>query len=261
MMTKYKHTNTWKSNMSVKLSGKNNPMYGKTGERSPRFGRHQSEHQKDVASKTHKNKVVSKETREKMRVAKSGIIQSDKTKLKRRLALKGQKRTAQTKEKQSIRAFARGTPWSWINAARKANTGRKLSDEHKRKMRIWKANVADKFKDTKIELALQQELTKRNIQFKKHVPLIGQPDIFVEPNICIFADGDMYHAHPDKYKADDIVPKINMFAKDKWEYDKNITNILLEQNYKVLRFWERDINKSAGSACDSIENTMREKNE
>ena len=52
-------------------------------------------------------------------------------------------------------------------------------------------------KDTKIEIILQKELTKRDIPFVTHKALFGQPDIFIEPNICVFADGDYWHNYPE----------------------------------------------------------------
>jgi len=121
--------------------------------------------------------------------------------------------------------------------------GKHHTEKTKEKMRIGCANRVNKFKDTAPELKVQNELISRNIQFEKHKPIVGIPDVFIEPNICIFVDGNLYHAHPDIYKPDEIVPKINMLASKKWEYDKNITDKLIKLNYIVLRFWEKDIHK------------------
>jgi len=107
-------------------------------------------------------------------------------------------------------------------------------------------------KDSKPEKILQAELIKRNIQFKKHVPLIGQPDIFIEPNICIFADGDYWHANPAKYKGTDLLIG-NTLAKDKWNYDKSINKKLRNQNYNVIRFWEKEIKRDIKSIVDKLE--------
>lgn len=55
--------------------------------------------------------------------------------------------------------------------------------------------------------------------------------------IAIQVDGDYWHCHPEKYKNGPI----NKTQKYVVERDKKC-NIFLElQNYKVLRFWERDI--------------------
>jgi G:T-mismatch repair DNA endonuclease (very short patch repair protein) len=163
--------------------------------------------------------------------------------------------------KLSEKAKLRGMPVAVIEAARKFNTGRKFTEERKEKNRISRAAIMKtqpfKFKDTKPELKLQEELLKQNLIFEKHVPLIGQPDIFIEPNICIFVDGDLYYVNPNRFKATDIVPKINMLASKKWEYDNLITNNLINQNYIVLRFWENDIYKNMQLIMNKIENAMR----
>lgn len=91
-------------------------------------------------------------------------------------------------------------------------------------------------KDTKIEIKLQNELSKRNIKFTKHKPIIGQPDIFIEPNICIFADGDYWHNLPT--------------SKEK---DQKITNELKNLGYKVLRFWEHEIVNNIDNCINTIE--------
>jgi DNA mismatch endonuclease (patch repair protein) len=91
-------------------------------------------------------------------------------------------------------------------------------------------------KDTSIEVALQNELNKRGIKFEKHYPIQGQPDIFITPNICVFADGDYWHNYPS--------------GRDK---DKRITQELQNKGFKVLRFWERDINKNIEKCICQIE--------
>lgn len=122
--------------------------------------------------------------------------------------------------------------------------GYKLSAETKQKIRLnqlehwknpqYKENIRQKrlhqiipLKNTKIEIVLQQELTKRKISFITHKPIIGQPDIFIEPNICIFADGNYWHNLP---KAQ--------------ERDKRISKELEDKGYRVLRFWEKEINNN-----------------
>lgn len=81
------------------------------------------------------------------------------------------------------------------------------------------------FNNTKIEVILQKELKKENIKFRTHrYDLPGTPDIFIEPNICIFADGDYWHS-----------------KKEQIEKDKINNKKLKEMNYVVLRFWEHEI--------------------
>lgn len=96
------------------------------------------------------------------------------------------------------------------------------------------------FKDTTIEITVQNCLKELNITFETHKAILGQPDLFIEPNICIFCDGDYFHANPDKYKASDIIMK-GLDAQKIWDRDKFVTETLESEGYKVLRFWEYEI--------------------
>jgi len=51
--------------------------------------------------------------------------------------------------------------------------------------------------DTSIEVALQEELNKRHIKYKKHIHVckICVPDIvFLDKKTAVFADGDYWHS-------------------------------------------------------------------
>lgn len=94
-------------------------------------------------------------------------------------------------------------------------------------------------KDTSIEIALQKALKERGIEFETHKTIFGQPDIFIKPNICIFADGDYWHTIPKSIPRDKLV---------------NVTLQLM--GYKVLRFWEHDIKKRLDwCICQIIQGT------
>ena len=110
-------------------------------------------------------------------------------------------------------------------------------------------------KDSSIEVKLQEELKVHSIVFKKHVSLLGQPDLFIEPNICIFADGDFFHANPVQYAASDYIIR-KQYAKDIWKRDRYITEALQKQGYTVLRFWERDIKNNLSKCFDAIQSTV-----
>lgn len=95
-------------------------------------------------------------------------------------------------------------------------------------------------KDTGIEIALQNGLKYLGIQFRKHEPITGQPDIFILPNICIFVDGRFWHADPRYYKPNDIMIGTTTAAK-MWVYDRKTILALSSCGYIVLRFWEDNI--------------------
>lgn len=91
------------------------------------------------------------------------------------------------------------------------------------------------FEDTSIELKMQNILKENKIKFEKHKAIIGQPDIFVEPNICIFCDGDYWHTLPGRQQRDTYV-----------------NEKLKEQGYTVLRFWEHEINDNIDKCFNTL---------
>lgn len=111
----------------------------------------------------------------------------------------------------------------------------KLSDETRRLIREARALQVIPFKDTSIERIMQQALATEGIAFDKHVPLPGQPDLFIKPDICIFCDGDYWHKYPDGK-----------------ENDPKITAELISKGYKVLRFWEHDIHNKLADCLEQI---------
>ena len=117
-----------------------------------------------------------------------------------------------------------GTPW---------NKGKKMGQSPK------KGKTYDQL------YGIDRALIKRNISFQSQKTIFGRPDIFIEPNICIFVDGDYWHANPNKYSATTVISRQhNKCAKDIWKRDWEVTKKLTEQNYFVLRFWETDINNN-----------------
>lgn len=106
-------------------------------------------------------------------------------------------------------------------------------------------------KDSKPEIMLQIALSLHKISFEKHKPLIGQPDIFIKPNICIFVDGDYWHANPNKYDSEKkIFGKFQ--AKDIWAKDLRIIHELNQSGYQVIRIWESDIKKNVNDCAINI---------
>jgi DNA mismatch endonuclease (patch repair protein) len=113
-------------------------------------------------------------------------------------------------------------------------------------------------KDTRPETKMQNELLRRGITFQKHRAIIGQPDIFIEPNICVFCDGNYWHAKPEVYQENRIIRR-GQTAKQIWEKDKKVNDELKKQGFEVLRFWESDINKNVAKCVDKIEEVLVKK--
>lgn len=94
------------------------------------------------------------------------------------------------------------------------------------------------------ERIVMRELRQRKIYFAKHVKsIVGKPDIvFRRKKVVVFIDSDFWHGHAERF----IMPKTNT---EYWEKkiernkqrDKEVTEELEKQGWKVIRLWEYDV--------------------
>jgi len=119
--------------------------------------------------------------------------------------------------------------------------------EVKKKNSEWQiANPNRKFKETGIEVKVENELKERNIKYTKQVQLckVAVVDfLLTDYGIAIQVDGCYYHNcpihHPDKY----IGRRDRDFKQDQ---------VLISNGYMVYRFWEHDINESVEECINGI---------
>jgi DNA mismatch endonuclease, patch repair protein len=103
---------------------------------------------------------------------------------------------------------------------------------------------------TGIEVMYAEELRRTGIKFQQHAPMLGRPDfLFAKAGIVVFLDSCFWHRCPYHYRQpksrlDYWIPKI---AKNV-SRDRRIRNAYRRSGWKVLRFWEHQVLKSA-SAC------------
>lgn len=182
----------------------------------------------------------------------------------------GRKHSEETKKKMSIIAkingngfWNKGRPLSEYNKINigLANKGKKkppFTIEHKEKLRMaliksYATNPERKEKlrramikrvlpnkNTSIELKIQDLLRENNIYFETNYPILGRPDIFIKPNICIFADGCYWHKCRECGFGENS-------HRDKW-----VTEELQKQNYIVIRIWEHEIRSNLFNKLDHI---------
>lgn len=106
-----------------------------------------------------------------------------------------------------------------------------------------------------LESALGDELTRRGIPFEYEEPIVPYIiDIFIEPDICIEADGCAYHCC--SVCGFDEHPFDGRTAEEVREDDRHKTQDLEEQGYTVLRFWGHDILQDVESVVDEIESLL-----
>jgi len=131
----------------------------------------------------------------------------------------------------SKRKISEHSPRFWL--------GKKMSVETRKKIREWNINHPNrKFKDTSIELKIEAELKRQNINYQKQVPLckIAIVDFYLpEYRIVIQCDGDYWHKYPQGR-----------------EKDRQQDRVLTFNGFNVYRFWEHEINQSPKKCIKQI---------
>jgi len=251
-----KHTEEEKKKMSERMKGKfvgkNHPMYGRhhlpesrkrisekmKGEKNPNFGKHPTPWNLGIPR--------TEEEKKKMSENRKGIPSWNKDK-------------TGVYSEESLRRMSEGRKGK---TAGKDNPmfGKKQSLEARKIIREKRLHQVFPIKDSKIEKILQEQLKKHKIKFQKHLPILGQPDLFIEPNICIFADGDYWHGWTYLQGKDfsDNKRLNNEYFKSRIQNDKKISMQLVEQEYKVLRFWEHEINENPEKCLQEIIEAIKE---
>ena len=170
---------------------------------------------------------------------------------------KDKKMSPEFKQKDSeamIKYYADGgEPWN------KGKTG-VYSENALEKMRKARLKQVFPLTDTKIEKILQKRLREKGIKFEKHKSILGQPDIFIEQNICIFADGDYWHGNPMVFSPNDEITSSGGRKKvwEIWEKDEKINQKLIQKGYKVLRLWEEEIKNNPEKCLQKIKKIIKE---
>src|SRR3989338_897415 len=97
------------------------------------------------------------------------------------------------------------------------------------KLKLARINQKLPLKDTIIEKRIQKILDTNNIRYETHKAILGQPDIFIEPNTCIFIDGCYWHGCPIHY------------PNSKHKNNDDLINELKKGGYHIIRMWEHNL--------------------
>ena len=267
-------------------------------------GKKKTEEHRRKISEAKKGGKFSEETRRKMSESAKGRTRSEEHRRKIGEAMKGHTVSEESKRKMSesakVKIFSeehrRKIGEAWKNRESVSDrTKRKMSDSHreaqnrpeqKERVSKWRANLKIPRKDTNPEIILQEICQDTGIQLIKRKSIKLQHydwhahgstfvDVFIEPNICLFADGDYWHANPNLYRISEvrwhagIKPDTVLVASSKEkktgkyvrEKDDGITLDLEEQGYKVLRFWASDLEFDTEKCRQKIVDAVRKSNE
>jgi len=201
-------------------------------------------------SESLKGRILSKKTRIKMAISRNQYLLkynkkphnfTKQTRVKMSESHKGKELTQLTKDKMRLSKMGRLNPMF----------GRNFTPIHRQGIREAMLKRRLPLKDNKLEKMFQLYLDLNKIKYETNKQIKGRPDVFIEPNICIFVDGDYFHGNPMFFKPDDVL-KGGILAKDKWKYDMKITRYLTINGYYVLRIWEYDIRSNMKNIANNI---------
>jgi len=116
-----------------------------------------------------------------------------------------------------------------------------------------------KGKDTQPEVKLRKELWKLGFRYRKNLKTLpGSPDIVLfKHKVIVFIDGEFWHGYnwdekklKIKSNRDFWIPKIERNI----QRDKEISKILTNRGWNVIRIWELEIKKDIENVIGSIIN-------
>jgi len=115
-----------------------------------------------------------------------------------------------------------------------------------------------KLRDGPLERAIQRELRRRGLRFRKHVKsLPGSPDIvFAREKVAIFIDGDFWHG----WRLPAWEHKLSPFWREKLranrKRDRRNFQKLRALGWRVIRIWQHQIKRDPEACIRSIMVTL-----
>jgi len=116
--------------------------------------------------------------------------------------------------------------------------------------------------DTKPEVKLRKYIYSKGIRgYRKSSDLPGKPDIiFNKYKLAIFVDGCFWHRCPKCFKEPDTNKS---FWKEKISgnvnRDKKINRLLSNKGWKILRFWEHELNNNLNKCYLNLYNELKKR--
>lgn len=114
-------------------------------------------------------------------------------------------------------------------------------------------------RDTAPEILLRKTLWHRGFRFRVNFKVEGtRPDIvFTSRKLVVFVDGCFWHGCPQHY----VMPRTRFeFWSEKLVSntmrDRKQTVALIESGWRVLRFWEHEVESALSQVVTQVENTF-----
>ena len=256
-----RHTEEWKKHMSKRMI-ENHPFKGK--KHTPetcrkmglaRLGTHQSLETIKKRIESRKGYTHSEETRKKISNSNKGRIIKKETRIRIRNTLLGSKSNKKGKTFGEIYGEKRAEIVK-DNMSKAVKQNYINHPQIIEKIRIARAKQIIPMRDTKIEIKIQNFLSKLHIEYFTHkyiseishsyqcdvlIPKQETEGILIPQKTIIECDGDFFHMNPNKFLPEDRIFKKGLLAKERWALDKIRTKELIEKGFRVIRLWGSEI--------------------
>ncbi len=117
-----------------------------------------------------------------------------------------------------------------------------------------------RFKDTAIEIKLRTALWHEGIRYRKNYKsLPGKPDIAITKyRIAVFCDSSFWHGRDFDVKKPVATNRDYWDAKIKrnMNRDLEVNQLLKQEGWTVLRFWDEDINKRTAECVRTVKEAI-----
>ena len=120
-------------------------------------------------------------------------------------------------------------------------------------------------KDTKIEIKLAKSIWRQGFRYRKNNKLVfGTPDLtFKRLKIAIFVDSEYFHGKDwdkEKHRIKTNTEFWHRKIEKNIQRDKVVNDELLKNNWKVLRFWGKEIQNNLDFCIKEITRVIEERN-
>jgi DNA mismatch endonuclease (patch repair protein) len=110
-------------------------------------------------------------------------------------------------------------------------------------------------KDTKLELRFRRALWAAGARgWRCHVRTVfGKPDVaWPGRKIAVFIDSAWWHGHPSRWTPGRLTPKWDKKIARNKERDAEVTARLTQEGWRVLRFWDFEIERDVEACVASV---------
>jgi hypothetical protein len=125
--------------------------------------------------------------------------------------------------------------------------GNRKWQEYNDKRHIYASPISQKlFKNIDDKINIKSYFSSKNKEFCKYNKALSKPVFFdyVIPGLklCIEYNGDIFHANPKLFKADDCPNPWfkNLTAKEIWKNDFLKQQVLIQEGYSIITVWDSE---------------------